>query len=164
MGCLLWGCLECALIVWLTYFCSVCLLFFPCLLLNVQLWPTLTKEYPSVKLANTRAKIVWFTYKNTTGYQKTMFYTRKEQKRQEKPDIFNLFRRFLTDFGSISTQHWKMPRSGIFTLRGKKLKMSCFSCLFCIVFWYPVVFLFSDSLWCFCKKTRQFLFLCLLVC
>ena len=41
------------------------------------------------QLANVQTN-VWFSYKNTTRYQETMFYGRKEQKKQ---DIFNLFRR-----------------------------------------------------------------------
>ena len=34
--------------------------------------PTLVNIHFS-KLANSRTKSVWFSYKNTTGYQKTMF-------------------------------------------------------------------------------------------
>ena len=54
------------------------------------------------KLANTTTKIVSFYYKNTTGYIKKRFLSdRNDEKRQEKQDIFDLFRRcLLTDFGN----------------------------------------------------------------
>ena len=43
------------------------------------------------KLANTETKIVWFSYPNTTGYQKTMFSARKGKKSMAFSTFFQDF-------------------------------------------------------------------------
>jgi hypothetical protein len=44
-----------------------------------------------IKLINTETKIVWFSYQNTTGYQKTMFSARKGKKSMAFSTFFQDF-------------------------------------------------------------------------
>ena len=51
------------------------------------------------KLANRSTAFFWCWYRYTMDSSKTMFSATIEQKRQEKPDIVHMFRRFFqTDF------------------------------------------------------------------
>ena len=114
-----------------------------------------------------------FSYKNTTGYQKTKTpqdITKRcfmvEYNKKSKT-FSNFFEEVLLI--PISVEFiLGIARCGHGEFRGREkgckwIESLAFLALFyrktSFSEWYPVAFLFSDILWCFCKKTRQFLFL-----